>query len=637
MMDWAIGTGIAVSLLIVLVLIIRRPFAKMFGARAAYALWLLPFIRLVMPEITIPRIFPRLVNSTLSETALSSDIVVTPEMMAALQAEPSFISQLESYAAPTIFGIWAIGAAIFFLYHWIRQASLMDRLIYTSEPALQLRRDITSAAYVTGLKRLPQVRISDEKVGPLVAGFWDPIVILPDNFLTAFNPQQRHYALMHEFMHIKRGDVWVALAWLGFRAVNWPNPLVHYAARHFRSDQEAACDASVLSAMGDTKDVTAGYAETLIHAAKAAISDGRASPAPSQLTLTIHHPLKERLMILGTHRKTSNWRSRIAAAVMIIGAACISAPLIQADAHPEAEVSDGELAGKYNQHQGKSVIKRKVKVDGKTVSEHFEIHVNDDKIEAFKIGPLGKKIPINLGDIGGVDAADILSETFEGHDDEAHVNSRTIIMSDDDRTQVMSREAFKKWAEKEYPEWKEDDFASWVDGDYKEWVGKMKEGKLAFHNENGKRFEFHNFPHPPKPPGFSRFFKHSDNVIVLDSDDFPELKSLKKLESLKGLKGLEKLEALKSLKSLEGLEKLESLKDLENMDGFETFTFFSDNEDKLKLKMRLTESKLAAARAMLEDTEVDQGDSREMAKAKRELEKARKALKAAEKALKEAE
>ena len=603
MMDWAIGTGIAVSLLIVLVLIIRRPFAKMFGARAAYALWLLPFIRLVMPEITIPRIFPRLANNTLSETTLSYDIVVTPGMMAALQTEPNLMSQLEPYAAPAIFGIWAIGAVVFFLYHWTRQASLMDRLIYGSEPASQLKHDIISAAQVTGLKRLPQVRISDEKVGPLVAGYWNPVVILPNNFMTAFNPQQRHYALMHEFMHIKRGDIWVALAWLGFRAVNWPNPLVHYAAKHFRSDQEAACDASVLSAMGDTKDVTTGYAETLIHAAKTAITDGRASPAPSQLALTIHHPLKERLMILGTHRKISNWRSRTAAAIMIIGAATLSAPLIQADAHPETEVSEEELAGKYSQHQGKSVIKRDIKVNGKTISVHYEVNVDGDDVTAYKVDPSGHKTRIDIKDIEGVKVGDILAEKIEG----------------DIRRQITISDG---------------------KGDLETWIGKVKEGKLAFHSEDGKRFEFHNFPHPPNapfPPGFS---KQAENGIIIRSDTFEGLEGLAGLEALKGLKGLEGLEKLKTLESLKGLKSLknlESLKDLEKLDGFETFTLFADDEDGLKLKMRLTESKLAAVRALLEDTAIDADDSREMAKAKRELEKARKALKAAEKALKETE
>jgi len=320
-------------------------------------------------------------------------------------------------------------------------------------------------------------------------------------------------------------------------------------------------------------------------------------------------------MILGTHRKTSNWRSRTAATVMIIGAATLSAPLIQADAHPEMEVSEEELAGKHDTHQGTSVIKRKYKENGKTVSEHYEITVDGDDITAFEIGPNGEKNRIDVEDIEGVDVADLKAG-----------NSHSITISDGDGVKFMSRDEFKKWAEAEYPEWKEEDFASWVEGDMASWLAKTNKGKLAFHSKELKSF--------PRNFKFPRFSKHSDNVFVLDSDDFPELENLKKLKTLKGLKGLEKLEALKHLEGLDGLAALDVLEDL---DGFETFTVFTDNGDKRTLKMHRTQSKLAAARAMLESTQVEEDDSREMAKAKRELEKARKALKAAEKALKDAE
>lgn len=623
MMEWVIGTGVAVSLLIVLVLIVRRPFARMFGARAAYALWLLPFIRLVMPEVTIPRIFPQFANSPAPETSLPSDIVLTPEMIATLQTDPTFMSQVEPYMLPAALGIWALGAIGFFLFHWVAQASLMDRLTYESEPASVLRNEVISAAQAVGLKRVPQVRISDEKAGPLVAGFLRPIVILPDNFMTAFSPQQRYYALMHELMHVKRGDVGVALAWLAFRAVNWPNPLVHYAAKHFRSDQEAACDASVLSAMGDSQSAVSGYAETLIHAAKAAVSDGRASPHSSQLALTIHHPLKERLMILGTHRKTSNWRSRTAAAVMIIGAATLSAPLIQADAHPEEE-----LAGKAENHAAKSVIKRHYNKDGKNVSEHYEITVEGDEVKAYSIDVAGRKTLVDVEDIEGVDVADLKA------------GRKGFTISDKDGVKFMSRKDFKEWAETEYPEWKKEDFASWAEGDFATWADEKSKGKLVLRDESGEtRFEFKSLTKPPTPPAFPKFSSRSENVFVIDSDDFPQLKGLKNLEALKGLKGLEKLKALKGLEGLEGLAGLEALEGLEGLDALDnigTFIFSANGDSGVKLKMRMTESKLAAARAMLEDTRIAADDSREMAKAKRELEKARKALKAAEQALQDA-
>src|SRR4051812_31679211 len=51
MIGWAVGTAVAVSILIVLVLGLRRPVARLFGAQAAYALWAAPLIRALMPRL----------------------------------------------------------------------------------------------------------------------------------------------------------------------------------------------------------------------------------------------------------------------------------------------------------------------------------------------------------------------------------------------------------------------------------------------------------------------------------------------------------------------------------------------------------------------------------------------------------
>ena len=50
-LDTALQTGVSIALLIGLVLLIRPLFAKHFGAKATYMLWLLPLFRLVLPPI----------------------------------------------------------------------------------------------------------------------------------------------------------------------------------------------------------------------------------------------------------------------------------------------------------------------------------------------------------------------------------------------------------------------------------------------------------------------------------------------------------------------------------------------------------------------------------------------------------
>ena len=69
--------------------------------------------------------------------------------------------------------------------------------------------------------------------------------------------------------HIKRFDLWAALALLCFRALHWYNPLVHYAARRVSIDQEAACDAFSLARLhhsGAAADTPHHYAKALMKA-----------------------------------------------------------------------------------------------------------------------------------------------------------------------------------------------------------------------------------------------------------------------------------------------------------------------------------------------------------------------------------
>ncbi|MFC3214090.1 hypothetical protein [Novosphingobium panipatense] len=53
MIDWLTDTLVATGVLMGLVLAVRRPVARWFGPGAAYALWALPMIRLVIPPLVV--------------------------------------------------------------------------------------------------------------------------------------------------------------------------------------------------------------------------------------------------------------------------------------------------------------------------------------------------------------------------------------------------------------------------------------------------------------------------------------------------------------------------------------------------------------------------------------------------------
>jgi len=400
---WFVQTGIAVSVLTLFVLAIRRPFAQYFGARAAYALWILPVLRLIWPSFTIPDYF-----GLFAPAAPETDSL-TPKM------EPVFFEQIPALTtsgpglnwALLLFFIWLAGSLVWTGIQARYHLRFVRDLRAGSVPApAQLALPLYRVQKELGLKSRPVVRISDGEEGPLVTGIIRPMVILPMDFFTRFTPNQQYFVLMHECAHIRRRDIWASVLCLLFRAINWPNPLIHYAATKFRSDQEAACDATVLRIINQSvleqRDSTHGYAQTLL----TAIRNPNGQNAPVPLGLTMTHPLKERLMtIKQSHRKTGPLM-RVSAMALILGIAAVTAPV--SFSHPPD--SEDRLAGEHKTDRTKSVIKVETDDDGKTVKKHYEITRDNGKVEAFEIDENGKKTAIELKDIEGFDP-----EMMKGH------------------------------------------------------------------------------------------------------------------------------------------------------------------------------------------------------------------------------
>ncbi len=309
----AVQTTLAVSALIAFILLVRRPFAKRFGANAAYALWAIPLIRLVMPplpanwtlfgalapakspEPTVSRA-PQEIILTSPEGAAADAVLIPPvappaPALSAVQAGPSF--DLWQVAGPLFGLLWIFGAVLAFCWALQRQRQFHDLIDADSDaPSQRLQRLADTIARGMGLKTTPAIRMSLLCSGPLVTGAARPIVLLPAWFEADYAPEEQTNALTHEFMHVRRGDLWALHAANAFLALQWFNPLAYIARRAFRADQEAACDADVLARRTTSPQ---SYGRTLVKAATLARTSDRAFAGAS---LTLGHPIKERLVLM---------------------------------------------------------------------------------------------------------------------------------------------------------------------------------------------------------------------------------------------------------------------------------------------------------------------------------------------------
>jgi beta-lactamase regulating signal transducer with metallopeptidase domain len=292
MMGWAGSTALAVSILILLVLLVRRPVARMFGARAAYALWLAPALRVALPSLPAG-LAPVPASSPVG--AVNYSIVEATASHAAGLAPPMVIATL-----------WLAGSILFLGVHWWRHQRFLGRVL-----ARGRRLEIADAPY--------DIVASSAVDGPMATGLVHPLIIVPADFEQRFSPEQQRFALWHEQLHHRRGDIWASAAALIVTSLLWFNPFAHFALGAFRRDMEAACDERLLAEAG--RAAAPAYAETILRCA--------VRPVPRTLcALTAIDELKGRLTML----KTNHGPARRIAGLLLAGGMAIAGLTLAAPA-----------------------------------------------------------------------------------------------------------------------------------------------------------------------------------------------------------------------------------------------------------------------------------------------------------------
>ena len=380
LLSWGVQTSISVSILILFVMIMRKPVTRFLGAGPAYALWALPLLRLVMPAIPILPANPLTVTPVLPNDMDWIEVAFIPVSATPDLAEFSW--------ATLLICVWISGAIIWLARQYFLQAKFSTglKVIEPRKNSANITQQTSNMAKRLGLKRTPAVQQVDNNSGPLVIGLIRPVIVLPAGFETDFSQEQQTHALAHELSHLKNGDLWIAAIALIFRALNWVNPLVHLAAPLFRADQEAACDARVIAALGNDRSTKTAYADTLIRAAK--LSHKQTLQLP--LGLTISNPLKERLMILKTNPNQSR-SLRFALAGTAAIALFATAPLTLAQTPTPPATPD-----MTDTMTEKKVLKWVSNDDGVEVSKHVEIITENGATTAWEIDDLGNRMEVSL-------------------------------------------------------------------------------------------------------------------------------------------------------------------------------------------------------------------------------------------------
>ncbi|MEO0690465.1 MAG: M56 family metallopeptidase [Pseudomonadota bacterium] len=310
--------------LIALVLLLRRPVTRWFGAPAAYALWALPMLRLILPPIELPAwLAPETKASAMADLGPAHQAILVEIAADAPTAMPIAVGEptLAQSIATALSGLPLTELA---LTAWLGGAAVFVYLRFSAY--FRLRHELTDGAREVGAADGPlgKIRLIETPgtTGPLAFGVVDPVIALPEGFMASVDREARDLALAHELEHHRGHDLLINILVQPLFALHWFNPLGRYGWLALRRDQEAACDARVMASA--SRESRAIYAEVI---ASFAAGPNVALAAPMACPVLGDKSIIQRLRNLKMTEQSSNTKSRKMASRLMLGAAVLALPL----------------------------------------------------------------------------------------------------------------------------------------------------------------------------------------------------------------------------------------------------------------------------------------------------------------------
>ena len=266
LLGWLLRNSAHAAVLAAVIWILERTLLRRLPPRWRYGLWLLVFVRLLLPIAPASALslfnLVDLAPGKVAQIALQFLGLPAP-MPVALTQNPHPLVDTPS---------WFLAA----LALWIPGAAALGVLLYRDHRRLQLALANTvpvTDSYILDLlqqsKGVMRVRTKvllvegDHVTSPAISGCCRPRLLLPSGLLERMTTDEIRFLFLHELAHVKRADL--ALNWVlaGIQILHWFNPAVWFALRRLVSVREEVCDEFVLKSCfaGASRD----YGLTLLH------------------------------------------------------------------------------------------------------------------------------------------------------------------------------------------------------------------------------------------------------------------------------------------------------------------------------------------------------------------------------------
>jgi beta-lactamase regulating signal transducer with metallopeptidase domain len=385
-------SSVLIGLLFVLDLLLRRKVRP----AVRYVLWLVVLVKLLLPPSlafpTSPGWWLRPAKVVATKPRSTAVVVtygadVSPAPRAAFT--PVFVAPPRPRLTPAAWAFVGMVAVSLGMLAWM--------LVRWYQVARDARRAAIAPAQLSELlpkqQRPARIRLTERPQSPAVCGLFLPVVLLPRSLAEHLQPAQLRAVLLHELLHLRRGDVWVNCAQSLLQIVYWWHPLLWFANARIRRVREEAVDDAVMLALNDDADA---YAPTLLEVAKLALRRPLASLGLVGI-LESRSSLRQRIERLMDFRPPRKAGLTLGSALAVFGFAALAVPMGEAPAPTESARSSGTPvitnSSASNSSSGVSSLDQKIKAgtltqDGKLLYEMGKLDEAEAKLKlALKEDP----------------------------------------------------------------------------------------------------------------------------------------------------------------------------------------------------------------------------------------------------------
>jgi beta-lactamase regulating signal transducer with metallopeptidase domain len=205
--------------------------------------------------------------------------------------------------------------------------------LHVSETGMPLRPSRLGGLMGRSSTARLRLRLTDHPHSPAVCGLIRPVVLLPRSLAEHLPPAQLRAVLLHELLHLRRGDVWVNCAQALLQIAYWWHPLLWFANARIRRVREEAVDDAVMLALNEDAEA---YAPTLLEVAKLALPRPLASLGLVGI-LESRSSLRQRIERLMDFHPPRRAGLTLASAMGVLGFAALAVPMGEAPAPTSPE------------------------------------------------------------------------------------------------------------------------------------------------------------------------------------------------------------------------------------------------------------------------------------------------------------